>query len=316
MLSRPDFLEKQILFVQAQDIVKNKLQFHNQNIRLLHDEKPAQQLSCSKIFAIFVIGDFSITTKLIQQCQQYGISLFLLKKNLSLYATFNAQAFGNYVLREKQYDMSKEQALSYSKKLVINKIKNQYQLLKSVKSHDDIDLEGTIIKINSAKNFQEVLGIEGAFGKKFFGQYFDEYGWYKRMPRAKVDEINVLMDIGYTFLFNFIDALLSLYGFDTYKGFYHQLYFQRKSLACDLVEPFRCIIDKQIRKSFNLKQIDLDDFEFKNGQYSLSYKNQRKYLKFFSESLMAHKEDMYIYVRNFYFMLMNGQDFPEFNIKK
>ena len=56
--------------------------------------------------------------------------------------------------------------------------------------------------------------------------------------------------------FNCMDSLLRLYGFDTYKGFYHKLFFQRKSLACDVMEPFRCVIDKQILKAFNLGQID------------------------------------------------------------
>ena len=55
------------------------------------------------------------------------------------------------------------------------------------------------------------------------------------------------MDIGYTYLFNFIDALLRLYGFDTYLGFYHKEFYQRKSLVCDVVEPFRCIIDKNTK---------------------------------------------------------------------
>lgn len=72
------------------------------------------------------------------------------------------------------------------------------------------------------------------------------------MPRTRADIPNLLMDIGYTFIYNFVEANLNLYGFDIYKGFYHQLFFERKSLVCDLVEPFRCLIDKQIRKMYNL----------------------------------------------------------------
>jgi CRISPR-associated protein Cas1 len=135
------------------------------------------------------------------------------------------------------------------------------------------------------------------------------------MPRAKPDVLNILMDIGYTFLFNFIDALLRLYGFDTYKGIYHQLFFQRKSLACDLVEPFRCLIDKQILKSYHLRQIDKKDFIVKEGQVFLSYDKQQKYLQIFSECIMKDKEDVFKYIRDFYYFILNGgKKYPFFKL--
>ena len=151
--------------------------------------------------------------------------------------------------------------------------------------------------------------------KNFFKQYFDKIGWYKRMPRAKTDIINVLMDLGYTMLFNFIDGLLGIYGFDTYKGFYHKLFFQRKSLVCDLVEPFRCIIDKQILKSYNLDQINKKDFKFIKGKYGISYDDQNKYLEIFAQSIMDNKEEIFSYIKNFYYFIMNNSELPIFKIK-
>jgi CRISPR-associated protein Cas1 len=50
----------------------------------------------------------------------------------------------------------------------------------------------------------------------FFTNYFKEIGWNRRSPRAKNDVKNLLMDIGYTYLFHYIEALLRLYGFDNY----------------------------------------------------------------------------------------------------
>jgi len=100
------------------------------------------------------------------------------------------------------------------------------------------------------------------------------------MPRTRNDIINFLMDIGYSFLYNFIEANLCLYGFDVYKGVYHKLFYERKSLACDLVEPFRCIIDKKIRKMHNLGQINEQDFKFKNGEYTiLPHVDRTQFLK-------------------------------------
>jgi len=81
-----------------------------------------------------------------------------------------------------------------------------------------------------------------------------------RYPRTKIDKNNLLLDMGYTFLFHFIETLLCLYGFDLYEGFYHKRFYQRKSLVCDVQEPFRCIIDEALKKAYNLGRISEKDF--------------------------------------------------------
>jgi len=175
--------------------------------------------------------------------------------------------------------------------------------------------EQIALQAGNMETGKQLLGFEGSATKQFFQQYFAEMKWYRRLPRAKVDPTNVLMDIGYTMLFNFVDALTGLYGFDSYKGVYHTLYFQRKSLICDLVEPFRCIIDKQIVKSFHLHQIDLKDFKKQKDTYMLPYDKQRKYVTIFSQAIMDRKEDMFCFVRDYYYCVMNDtEDYPIFSI--
>jgi CRISPR-associated endonuclease Cas1 len=109
----------------------------------------------------------------------------------------------------------------------------------------------------------------GKAANVFFAAYFEAFNWKSRCPRTKIDVINTTLDIGYTILFNYIEAFVRLFGFDPYRGIYHQLWFKRKSLICDLVEPFRCLIDRQVRKSFNLGQCKLDDFELRKNEYIL-----------------------------------------------
>lgn len=318
MLSIPDFKEKQVLFIQPERNAENRIKLINDNIAFLKDDKIVNQLSCHKIFAIFIIGDISITSVLIRNCLRCGISFFLLKNNFETYAAIGSEAEGNYLLRIKQYNLSDEFKLA--KHIVKNKFLNQQILLKSGKKINDNDFKKMnaelIGKIDGAHDEKELLGIEGSSTKNFFLAYFAEIDWYKRMPRTKVDHYNVLMDMGYTFLFNYIDSLLRLYGFDTYKGFYHKLFFQRKSLTCDLVEPFRCIIDKQLLKSYHLGQIDEKDFEYSGGRYLLKYDKSQKYSGLFLDSILSYKENIFLYVKNFYrFMMEKESEYPIFKIE-
>ncbi len=306
-----DFIQKQILFIFPKQDKTNKIHFHNENIRLLEDDKPIKQISCHKILAIFIIGDLSITTVLIKKLQVYGISIFFMNYNFEVKACVHSNAEGNYILRQKQYVTTND--LSIAKHILKNKISNQSHLIKTPKNI----LNNLLIKVDGAKNHQELLGIEGNYSKEYFSTIFKNINWKNRLPRTKHDIPNYLLDLGYTILFNIIDAELRLFGFDTYKGYYHKVFFQRQSLSCDIIEPFRPIIDRQIVNSYNLNQISEKDFIFKQNRYFLTFENSQKYIQIFSQAIMNYKEDIYIYIHQFYKCIFNeSKEYPIFKIKR
>jgi CRISP-associated protein Cas1 len=315
MMSVPDLKEKQIVFVGGSEICENQLSLKNENILLRKPDGTKNRISCHKVLAVFVVGECTITSKLIRKCQEQGVSLFLLNSRFRQYCAMPALAEGNYALRARQYAF--DQDLAVAKNIVQNKISNQRQLLRKAKLNmaSESVLSSALEKAAEAETLDSLRGIEGNAAKEFFGQYFSEQKWYRRMPRTKVDISNLLLDMGYTMLFNMVDACASLHGFDTYKGIYHQLFFQRKSLVCDLMEPFRCIVDLELKKSYNLKRIREGEFEFSQGKYLLPYEYQGRYVGIFAEAIMAHKEDIFCYVRDYYYCVLNETDnYPTFNI--
>ncbi len=313
MLTLPDFKEKQILFIDIRAHEgESKIKFQNDNLVFLKDEKIINRASCHKIFTIFIIGEITITSGLIKKALSYGISIFFLNSSFNIYAEIGAKGEANFLLRMQQYKKTKKEELEISNFLVLNKIKNQYRLLdkklpKEIKE-----------KIEKVKNIDSLRGIEGNISKMFFSEYFKDIQWYRREPRTKSDINNLLLDIGYTLIFNFIDSLLRLYGFDTYKGVYHQLFFARKSLACDVQEPFRSIIDKALIKAYNLNQIHKSDFEFKDGAFILPWDKSFHYVKIFSQEIMDRKEEIYNFIQAYYrhIMLPTENKLKEFNINK
>lgn len=121
----------------------------------------------------------------------------------------------------------------------------------------------------------------------------------------KCDPINVVLDIGYTILFNYIECNLRIFGFDVYKGMLHQLWFKRKSLVCDLVEPFRAIIDHQVLKSFNLGEFSEKHFVINKSEYRLNKEHQRDYVVILIKAIIEHKNEIFELVQDFYRMLKN-----------
>jgi CRISPR-associated protein Cas1 len=162
-------------------------------------------------------------------------------------------------------------------------------------------------------NYQ-LLGMEGNASKIYFKAYFEDIGWNSRKPRTKIDELNTLLDIGYTFLFSFIEAHLKIYGFDVYYGFYHRLFYQRKSLVCDMMEPFRCLIDKAIRDAFHLKKFNKDDFIKRNEQYILRIDKNKKYTGVLFENIIERKNDIFEYIREYYRFEMQERPMDKFPV--
>ncbi len=318
MLTLPDIKAKQVLFVQTEQGAKNRLFIKNENVVFEKNGEIVNQMSCHRVLAVFVVGDFSFTSGLVRECRKRMVSLLFLGGNFKTYGELNAKADGNYLLRGYQYATDAQKDLMIAKCLVKNKIENQIRLLQSTsKPISEKTATRVFADIEAVKDPNLLLGIEGNVGKAFFKMYFDEIGWLRRIPRVKGDIPNFLLDMGYAFLFNFVDALLLLFGFDTYKGCYHKLFFQRKSLTCDLVEPFRCIIEKQLIKSYHLKQIDEKDFFIEQGKYTLKYSESQKYAKIFMEAIMDDREAIYLYVQKYYRFIMNKKnEFPHFDIIK
>ena len=276
------------------------------------NKKTLTKLPFPKILALIVIGHISITTPLIDKCRKNNVALVVVTPSLRPVFFWSLSAEANFLLRKRQYEYPKDN-ISIAKHLVYNKIINQYENLKNSRYRDFQTKQSMALCLTLAETLENVydytmlMGIEGRASKAYFSAYFQNMPWKGRQPRIKADYINTSLDIGYTLLFNFIEIYIRMFGFDPYIGVYHRLWFKRKSLICDLVEPFRCIIDKTLRKAINRNQIKETDFDVYKGMYQLKREKNRDYCLLFYTELVAHKIDIFKYIQNYYRCFMQGK---------
>ena len=321
MLSFPDFCYKQIA-IHTSGGSSERIRFRADNI-IIEDKRGEIifQHSCHRLFALFIIGETTLTTPMIYHAVRFGFPIIIMNRNLKMTAKINSGAEGNTLLRRKQYLLSSSRQLEISQALINLKIHNQANLITQLRylSKQDRKIRDELLNCNvySAQSPQELLGIEGNASKHFFNTYFRPLDWKRREPRCRRDINNFLLDIGYTYLFNFLEGMLSLYGFDIYCGVYHTFFYQRKSLVCDLIEPFRCIIDRRLRKAFNLGQIDKNDFFLQDHRYNLRWQNQQKYIRLFMKDIMEEKENLFKFCQSYYRWFIRElpiDQFPQYKI--
>ena len=317
MMSTRDFEFKQIAFVFTDE--GEKISFKNDNFVVMDkDGKIKHQSTCYRLFILFICGDYCLTTGLLDRSKKFGFSIVFMTPNLRVTTMIPSKAEGNVLLRKKQYAYETTEIAAH---VIANKIHNQYALLKKKRKKSDEEKE-TIVKLEQFEkdvlkpnlNGKEIMGIEGICAKLYFKSLFADYNWKSRQPRVKNDMTNTLMDIGYTILFNIVNAMLEMYGFDVYVGILHTQFFHRKSLVCDLEESFRPIIDAVILKSLNLGQVCEADFWKNQNQYILPWKNSKKYVTLILEAIMQYKNEIFIYMQSYYRAFMRDKPASEFPV--
>ncbi len=320
MMSSRDFGYKQMAFVFTDE--GQKISFKNDNLLITDvNGKVIHQSTCYRLFILFICGDFCFTTGLLDRSKKFGFSIVFMSSNLRVICMLPSKAEGNVLLRKKQYAYDKTEIAAH---VISNKIHNQCALLKKKRKKRDEEKE-TISKLEQFEkdilkpdlSVQEIMGIEGISAKLYFKSLFSGYKWKSRQPRTKCDITNTLMDIGYTILFNIVNALLEMYGFDVYVGILHTQFFHRKSLVCDLEEPFRPIVDEVILKALNLGQVSEKDFWINQNQYILPWKNSKKYVGLILNAIMEYKNEIFIYLQSYYRAFMRDkkpEEFPVFEM--
>lgn len=317
MLTKPDFMFKKIIVVFPHQ--GEKISFKNDNFVVNSGEnKIKYQISCYKLFMVFIVGGSTITSGIIERTKKFGFSIILTNMNFKVYETINFEMEGNTLLREKQYNNNC--SIDISCKIIQNKINNQIQTIDNLRDKKNNQLKyklsNYVLQLENVKELNTIMGIEGNAAKEYFKTIFGNINWKGRKPRVKHDETNLLLDIGYTLLFNFIEAILRTYGFDIYKGNLHQEFYKRKSLVCDVIEPFRPIIDYRIRKMHSLKELDTVNFILVQGKYTIDWKDNTKIMMMFLEAILEYRECIFDYIQKYYRWFMKEQDFNNFPVAR
>ena len=299
----------------------DRLQVLNDNIIVKDkDNKTKCQSTCYRLLSVFIVGHTVISTGLIDRSRKFGFCIALFSAGFRPYEVIGSRKDANTLLHRLQYSYH---SLEIAQHITNNKILNQKAVLNKQRKKSD-ELKGAItflddyaFHVYECTELSDIMGYEGMASKTYFSYHFDNVEWTGRKPRIKNDMVNSLLDIGYTLLFSYIDTLLNIYGFDTYCGVMHTAFYMRKSLTCDIMEPFRPLIDLQVKKSINLNQFQEDDFEIINLRWELKYKKNPIYLPILMKPILERRMDIFRYIQSYYRAFMRQKpitDYPRFSL--
>lgn len=122
--------------------------------------------------------------------------------------------------------------------IIRDKISKQAEFL------DELNLsrESRLLR-NYSENIAEcdITNREGHAAKVYFNALFG-----KEFTRGVTDDINAALNYGYTVIMAMFSREITSSGYLTQLGIFHDNQFNHYNLACDIMEPFRILVDRVV----------------------------------------------------------------------
>lgn len=290
---------KNTLYVQTQNAWLNK---DGENIVMNVEREIKGRVPIHKIDGIVCFGQVSLSPALMAHCTANGITITFLNQFGKFQARIEGAVSGNVLLRRAQYRLAddSEQSLAISQTLILGKVFNQRQVIRRYLRDykDSLDearqkrldkaqkyLELGLNRVAQTQNNAELLGREGELASEYFAVFpqlirHADFDFTKRTRNPPTDPVNALLSFAYTLMTHECRSSLETVGLDPNSGFFHQLRAGRPSLALDMVEEFRPIIDRFVLSLINKKQLGKKDFTtLDNGAVALKDEPRQLFLK-------------------------------------
>lgn len=217
---------------------------------------------------------------LMGKCVSKSIPINFISPHGKFLAKVCGETKGNVFLRINQIDKFRADSVILTQNTMAAKFSNTRQLIRrslhdnpELREDEEIQrvveyLSAGIDKVYRSNTVEEIIGIEGNCAKYYFS-IFDKlitnnktsFSFVFRSKRPPLDPVNAVLSFVYTLATSEFAAALETVGLDSYIGFCHALRSGRSSLACDLVEEIRCIVERFVLTLLNLQILNAKDFE-------------------------------------------------------
>lgn len=281
---------RNVIYIQTQNAWLHK---DNENLVLKVDKELKARVPIHKLQGLVCFGQVSISPYLMAHCAENGITVTYLDQFGKFLARVEGPVSGNVLLRRTQHltgaDTAKSVAIArtmltgklYNQRSVLRRYLRDYgneaeqQTMSNELATAEKRLSRCLEQLAGCHSIDTLMGREGEAAQVYFSVFQHlirqpGFEFDARRRRPPTDPVNALLSFCYTLLTHDCRSALETVGLDPASGFLHQLRSGRPSLALDLVEEFRPMVERFVLSLINKRQLILNDFEtWPNGSVTL-----------------------------------------------
>lgn len=228
---------------------------------------------------LMLVGYVSLTGAVLDFLISHRVETVFLTATGRFRARLGGDIHRHVALRRAQYQkLGGAQAASIAAGIVSGKLENMARfLIARSRKYNDEALRIAAARIRSirrmcdadASDLDRLRGLEGAGTRIYYGAFGGliknpDFPFKGRSKRPPLDPVNALLSFVYTLLTNEVLSAVSSAGLDPYMGSLHEISYGRPSLACDLVEEYRCWLgDRMVLGLINRRMLTPEDFVYR-----------------------------------------------------
>ncbi len=246
---------------------------------LVQHQNQSQRFPAAQVERVILLGNIQLSTQVMASLLEEGVPVYFLSSRGRYRGRLNPATHANVRLRMKQYECVRETTLAmpYARWFVIGKIRNSKELIcrkLSDAGHDSSGLrhtlKGWMESAGRTHSVERLRGFEGMAARDYF-QGFEQlfahspFAWKGRNRQPPRDPINGMLSLGYTLLLNECISAIEMIGLDVHAGMLHggeeHSDYGKPSLALDLMEEFRYLVDRLVMRLLLSGEHKPKDFE-------------------------------------------------------
>lgn len=261
-----------------------------------------QNVPETQVRKLILVGNINLSTPLISFCLEKDIEVVYLTQGGKFKGRLVGNGRRNAEIRVRQYDLAKDKIfrLRQARAIVAGKIRNQidFAVRQGEANSKEINLlRRSLEKARNAVGTEQLLGIEGSSTAayfKMFGRWCPKlWRFVKRSSNPPKNEVNALLSLSYTLIYNRLESFLNLAGLDAFQGFFHAPKDGHAALASDLNEEFRAVFcDALVLKLIRRRQLTPGDFQKGNNKILLNKEGLKIYFTEFEKKLQSRRKNV------------------------
>jgi CRISPR-associated protein Cas1 len=264
----------------------------NDNLVMKVGDETKARVPIHKLQGLVCFGQVSISPYLMAHCAENAVTITYLNQFGKFLARVEGPVSGNVLLRRTQHltGADRDKSVTIAITMLSGKLYNQRAVIRRYLRDygGQVDAQGMLSELTTAEKrlsrclqqltdcdaIDKLMGREGEAAQVYFGVFQhlirqSDFQFDARRRRPPTDPVNALLSFCYTLLTHDCRSALETTGLDPASGFLHQLRSGRPSLALDLAEEFRPMIDRFVLSLINKRQLVIKDFEeWPNGSFT------------------------------------------------
>ncbi len=283
------------LYIDRKDV---ELKGDGRRILVVENGRASGSVPISNVDRVVIHNKAKFDTHLLGILAENGISMVVLNpRNPKRTAWLHGGGHNDASRRLSQYQRALDPAWKsrFAVAIVARKISGQLLLLRrftAARPDKRRELTAAVtnirqrlssLRIAEDRSPDYVRGLEGAAAAAYFKGLTSVFppslafdGRNRRPPR---DPVNACLSLTYTLVHK--EAVLACHaaGLDPLIGFFHEPAFGRESLASDLIEPIRPIVDEWVWLAFNERRLRDEHFHRSGGACLLDKSGRARYFQ-------------------------------------